>query len=119
MSKGYSGINADEISVDDVRKGSIKQDDIRIHPDTLEHQAQVAESKGNPQLASNFRRAAELTRLSDEEVLRLYEALRPGRSTAQELRDIAVDLASRGVQINAEFIAQAADVYERRELCKK
>ena len=119
MSKGYSGINADEISVDDIRQGNITQDDIRIHPDTLEHQAQVAENNGNPQLASNFRRAAELTRLSDEEVLRLYEALRPGRSSAKELRDIAVELASRGVLINAEFIAQAADVYERRGLCKK
>ena len=119
MSKGYSGINADEISVEDVRRGDITLDDIRIHPDTLEHQAQVAESKDNPQLASNFRRAAELTRFSDEEVLRLYEALRPGRSTAQELRSFAQDLASRGAQRNAEFFAQAADVYQRRGLTKK
>jgi len=35
MSKGYSGINADEISVEDVRRGDINLDDIRIHPDTL------------------------------------------------------------------------------------
>jgi len=122
MSKGYSGINADEISVEDVRRGDITLDDIRIHPDTLEHQAQVAEvaeSKDNPQLASNFRRAAELTGFSDEDVLRLYEALRPGRSTAQELRSFAQDLASRGAQRNAEFFAQAADVYQRRGLTKK
>jgi len=119
MSKGYSGINADNISVDDIRQGDITLDDIRIHPDTLEHQAQVAESKDNPQLASNFRRAAELTRLPDEEVLRLYEALRPNRSTAQELRAIARDLASSGAQRNAELFAQAADVYERRGLAKK
>jgi propanediol dehydratase small subunit len=119
MSKGYSGINADEISVEDVRRGDITLDDIRIHPDTLEHQAQVAESKDNPQLASNFRRAAELTSFSDEDVLRLYEALRPGRSTAQELRSFAQDLASRGAHRNAEFFAQAADVYQRRGLTKK
>jgi propanediol dehydratase small subunit len=119
MSKGYSGINADEISVEDVRRGDITLDDIRIHPDTLEHQAQVAESKDNPQLASNFRRAAELTGFSDEDVLRLYEALRPGRSTAQELRSFAQDLASRGAQRNAEFFTQAADVYQRRGLTKK
>ncbi len=119
MSKGFSGLNADEISVDDVRRGDITQDDVRIHPDTLEHQAQVAEDHGNPQLASNFRRAAELTKLPDEEVLRLYEALRPGRSTAQELRDISTDLASRGIKIHAEFFAQAAEVYERRGLSRK
>ncbi|RLA24935.1 MAG: propanediol utilization protein [Gammaproteobacteria bacterium] len=119
MSKGYSGINVDEISVEDVRRGDTTLDDIRIHPDTLEHQAQVAESKDNPQLASNFRRAAELTRFSNEEVLSLYEALRPGRSTAQELRNFAQDLASRGAQRNAEFFAQAADDYERRGLAKK
>ena len=119
MSKGYSGIDADEISVEDVRRGDITLDDVRLHPDTLEHQAQVAESKDNPQLAGNFRRAAELTRFSDEEVLRLYEALRPGRSTVQELRNFAQDLASRGAPINAEFFAQAADVYQRRGLAKK
>lgn len=119
MSKAYSGTDADKISLDEVRRGNITADDIRIHPDTLEHQAQVAESKDNPQLAGNFRRAAELTRLADEEVLRLYEALRPGRSSARELRDIAADLASRGVPIIAGFFAEAADVYERRGLCKK
>ncbi len=119
MSKGYSGINADEISVEDVRRGDINLDDIRIHPDTLEHQAQVAEDKGNPQLAGNFRRAAELTSFLDEEVLRLYEALRPNRSTAQELHSIAQDLTSRGAQRNAELFLQAADVYARRGLAKK
>ena len=70
-------------------------------------------------MAGNFRRAAELTHFSDEEVLQLYEALRPNRSDAQELRDIARDLASRGAQKNAELFAQAADVYERRGLIKK
>jgi propanediol dehydratase small subunit len=119
MSKGYSEINVDEISVEDVRRGDIDLDDIRIHPDTLEHQAQVAESKDNSQLASNFRRAAELAHFSNEEVLRLYEALRPGRSTAQELRGFAEDLESRGAQRNADFFVQAADVYERRGLTKK
>jgi propanediol dehydratase small subunit len=119
MSKGYSGVNVDEISVEDVRRGDINLDDVRIHPDTLEHQAQVAEDNGNPQLAENFRRAAELTGFLDEEVMRLYEALRPNRSTAQELLAIAQDLASRGAQRNAELFLQAADVYARRGLAKK
>jgi len=119
MSKGYSGINADEITVDNIRRGDITLDDIRIHPDTLEHQAQVAEDKGNPQLAGNFRRAAELTGFLDEEVLRLYEALRPNRSTTQELQAIAQNLETRGAHRNAELFLQAADVYARRGLTKK
>ena len=119
MSKGYSGIDANKITVENIRRGETTQDDIRIHPDTLEHQAQVAEGKDNPQLAANFRRAAELARLNDDEVLKLYEALRPNRSTEQELRAIAEDLASRGAQINAELFRQAAGVYARRGLVKK
>jgi propanediol dehydratase small subunit len=119
MSKGYSGIDADEITVDNIRRGDTTLDDIRIHPDTLEHQAQVAEGKDNPQLAENFRRAAELARFTDEEVLCLYEALRPRRSSEQELRAIAQDLASRGASINAELFLQAAEVYARRGLVKK
>lgn len=119
MSKGYSGIDADEITIGSIRHGDITLDDIRIHPDTLEHQAQVAEDKGNPQLAGNFRRAAELTHLSDQEVMRLYEALRPNRSTAAELQAIAKDLESRGAHKNAELFLQAAEVYARRGLAKK
>ena len=118
MSKGYSGIDANEITIENIRRGETTLDDVRIHPDTLEHQAQVADGKDNPQLAANFRRAAELTRLTDEEVLQLYEALRPNRSTAQELHAIAEDLASRGAQINAELFRQAAVVYARRGLVK-
>ena len=119
MSKSYSGKNADAITVDDVRNGEVTLDDVRIHPDTLEHQAKVAIENGNPQLAANFRRAAELTGFSDEEVLQLYEALRPGRSSAQELNAIADDLKARGAQRNAQLFAQAADVYQRRGLVKK
>lgn len=118
MSRGYSGIDADEISVDAIRRGDITLDDVRIHPDTLKHQADVAKNNGNPQLASNFLRAAELTGLSDEEVLALYEALRPHRSTAQDLRDIADELTSKGALRNAELFFQAADVYARRGLVK-
>ena len=119
MNKGYSGINVDEVSVEDVRRGDVTLDDIKIHPETLEHQARVAENHDNPQLAANFRRAAELTGFSDEEVMDLYEALRPGRSTAQELHAIADQLASRNAPKNAELFSQAADVYQRRGLVKE
>ena len=119
MTKGYSGADADNISVDAIRRGEVTLDDVRIHPDTLEQQAQVAEDNGNPQLASNFRRAAELTGLPDEEIMELYEALRPQRSTAEELRSIASDLKARDAHLNADLFNQAADVYQRRGLVKK
>ena len=69
--------------------------DLRIHPDTLRRQASVAEQHGNPQLADNLRRAAELAPSGDDEVLAVYEALRPGRSSLAELVHRG---SSRGVE---------------------
>jgi propanediol dehydratase small subunit len=86
------------------------------HPDTLEHQAKVAEEHGNPQLTENLRRAAELTRLPDDEVLAVYEALRPGRSTAAQLTELAGSLNDRRLPRCAALVAEAADVYARRGL---
>jgi propanediol dehydratase small subunit len=72
-----SGRPVDEITLDALRSGALTAEDVRIHPATLERQAQVAETHGNPQLAANFRRAAELTDLPDERVMaRLDPAVR-------------------------------------------
>ena len=79
--RALSGKPVDGLTVEAVRTGEVGVADLRIHPETLERQAVVAEQHGNPQLGSNLRRAAELTRLPDDEVLAIYEALRPGRST--------------------------------------
>lgn len=65
--------------------GKLDLSDLRMDPAVLAHQAVVAEEHGNPQLAENFLRAAELATIDDEEVMGLYEALRPYRSTAAEL----------------------------------
>ena len=108
-----------DVTLDSVREGSVEMADVSIHPLTLEHQAQVAEAHANPQLASNFRRAAELTALADDEVLALYEALRPHRSTAEELADLAGQLEKRGAVRNAALFREAAQVYSRRGLLKQ
>jgi propanediol dehydratase small subunit len=92
--------------------------DLRIHPETLERQAVIAEEHGNPQLAANLRRAAELTALADDEVLAVYEALRPGRSSAAELTALAESLAARGLPLNAALVAEAAEVYAHRGLAR-
>ena len=116
---GFSGKNVSEVTVESIRRGDITLDDVRIHSDTLAHQAEVARENGNPQLAANFLRAAELTSLSDEMVLGYYDALRPGRSTAQDLLNIANTLQAQGAERNAELFRQAADVYARRGLTAK
>jgi propanediol dehydratase small subunit len=102
--------------VDAIRAGEIGVSDLRIHPETLERQAVVAEEHGNPQLAENLRRAAELTQLPDEEVLAIYEALRPGRSSAAQLTALADSLAGRALPRCAALVAEAAEVYARRGL---
>jgi len=114
--RALSGWPVDELTLDAVRRGEVGLADLRIHPDTLERQAAVAEQHANPQLAQNLRRAAELTQLTDEEVLAIYEALRPGRVTPAELTTLADSLAARGLPGCAALVAEAAEVYARRGL---
>lgn len=113
MSRAFSGRSIDGLDARSVADGELTLDDIRIHPETLERQARTAEELGNPQLAANFRRAAELARLSDSELLRIYEALRPGRSTPAQLREIADAFEQDGSPRCAAFVREAAEVYER------
>ena len=114
--RALSGKAVDELTVEAVRAGEVGVADLRIHPETLERQAVVAEQHGNPQLAENLRRAAELTRLPDDEVLAIYEALRPGRSTPDQLTGLAASLAGRGLPRCAALLTEAAEVYARRGL---
>ena len=114
--RALSGKPVDGLTVEAVRTGEVGVADLRIHPETLERQAVVAEQHGNPQLGSNLRRAAELTRLPDDEVLAIYEALRPGRPTPAQLTELAASLASRGLPRCAALLTEAAEVYARRGL---
>ena len=114
--RALSGKPVSDLSLESVCAGEAKLADLRIHPETLERQAEVARQHANPQLAQNLLRAAELTRLPDEEVLAIYEALRPGRSTVAELTALAESLAGRDLPRCAALVAEAADVYGRRGL---
>jgi propanediol dehydratase small subunit len=118
VSESYalSGRPVADLTLEAVRRGEVGLADLRIHPDMLERQATVAQQHANPQLAANLRRAAELTRLRDDEVLAIYEALRPGRSTREQLTELAESLAARGLPRCAALVAEAADVYVRRGL---
>jgi propanediol dehydratase small subunit len=115
--RALSGRPVGELTLEAVRRGELGLPDLRIHPETLERQAAVAAAHSNAQLAENLRRAAELTRLSDDEVLAIYDALRPGRSSPQKLTDLAAGLAERGLPRCAALLREAAEVYARRGLC--
>jgi propanediol dehydratase small subunit len=118
--KTASGKSLDDITLDAVVSGAIKADEIRITPQTLEYQAQIAESISRPQLARNMRRAGELTRVPDERVLEIYNALRPNRSTKAQLLAIADELENQfGAKICANHVREAASVYEARGVLRK
>ena len=111
-------MTADRFTVDNAVNGKLGLADLRMDPAVLAHQAAVAGAGGNPQLAENFLRAAELATMDDEDVMKLYEALRPYRSTAAQLEELQVTLETRGASRCAALVQQAAEVYARRGLLR-
>ena len=100
--------------------GNVTSDDMRISPETLEMQAQVAESVGRGAFANNMRRAAELIAVGDDRLLEIYNALRPYRSTKAELLAIAEELETKyNAKISGGLVREAAAVYEARGRLKK
>lgn len=107
-----------DITVANAVDGKLGLGDLRMSPAALAHQAAVAKEGGNPQLAENFLRAAELATIDDEQVMALYEALRPYRSTAAELEALRTSLVAAGATRCAALVEQAAAVYARRGLLR-
>jgi propanediol dehydratase small subunit len=86
----------------------------------LRAQAGVAQEAGFTQLAENLTRAAELTAVPNDELLRMYEIMRPGRSTYDQLQEMATTLESRyGAVTTAAMVREAAAVYRQRDLLKR
>ena len=111
-----SGKTVAEITLDQVVSGQIGSKDVAVAPETLLLQADFAEAGGNPQLAENLRRGAELTAFSDDELLQFYEMLRPGRSSTDELDSLAESLDERGAELCAALVREARAAYMRRRL---
>jgi propanediol dehydratase small subunit len=111
-----SGRPVSEITLDAVVRGEIGPDDIRVSAEVLRQQAEFAQQGGNPQLADNLRRGAELVAFSDSELLDLYESLRPGRSSALELEQLARRLEAGGAVLCAALVLEARGAYVRRGL---
>ena len=111
----FSGRKLDELGIEGILKDELSPEDFRISADTLRRQAQSALEAGYPQVSENLLRAAELTRISNEEVLEIYDKLRPGRTTYPEMMAIA-DRLETDVEapLTAAFIREAAEVYLKR-----
>ena len=111
------GLGLEELTLDALRSGRLDASEMRATPGTLELQAQVALAAGRAQLAANLERAAELTGVPDEVILEVYTALRPHRSTADELEGWA-DRLERDFQatMTAAFVREARAVYAKRNL---
>ncbi len=110
-----TGKSLDEITIQAILKGELTEDDVRLSPETLELQAQVAEASGRWFVAKNFRRAAELCLVPDNKVMAIYDALRPNRCTFEEMEAMAEDLEENyGAKLNAALIREAAEAYQER-----
>jgi propanediol dehydratase small subunit len=112
-----SGRALDELTLEALRGGRIRASDVRATPETLRRQAEVSRAAGRTQLAENLERAAELAAVPDELVLEIYTALRPRRSTATALDQVAARLESEfGAARTAAFVREAKDAYAGRGL---
>lgn len=82
-------------------------------------QARFARDAGYAEVAANLERAAEMTRIPNDEILELYEALRPGRSTYYQLLSLSQQLASRyDAEHTGAYIREAAEAYRSTGLLK-
>ena len=113
-------LDVKDITLENVRLGKITAEDLTIRRDTLLQQARTADHEGYPQLARNFRRAAELTALPNDILLAAYEKLRPYRATYFELLALAQEIAARyDAPETGEYIRQAAEAYRGKGLLKE
>ena len=115
-----SGRSLDELTIEAILAGELTPDDFRISGETLRRQADAAEAAGYRQLAGTMRRAAELTRLSNQEVLDIYNTLRPGRATYEQLIQSAERLQNElEAPLNAALVREAAEIYRTRAILSK
>jgi propanediol dehydratase small subunit len=115
---GKRGKALSDITLDALLAGNVTMDDLRITPQALTSQAEIARDAGRPTLALNFERAAELVNVPQDFIMEVYELLRPGRArTKQQLLDAATAMReSHGAHRIAKFIEEAAETYDERGL---
>lgn len=117
--KSESALRLEDITLDALRDGKVAASDLTIRRQTLLDQAALADSRGYPQLARNFRRAAELTAIPNDVLIETYEKLRPYRATYYQLLALSQEIAARyDAPETGEYIRQAAEAYKAKGLVK-
>jgi propanediol dehydratase small subunit len=117
--KAESTLGLDELTLDALREGRVAASDLTIRRQTLLDQAALAEQRGYPQLARNFRRAAELTSIPNDVLIETYEKLRPYRATYYQLLAVSQEIAARyDAPETGDYIRQAAEAYKAKGLLK-
>ena len=104
-----SGRAFNSITLDAAVAGELTMDDLRVTPEALLLQAEVAESAGRPHLAANLRRAAELASVPESVILEVYDTLRPGRTSRERLLEVAARLETEfSAPLCAALVREAA-----------
>lgn len=117
--KAANGHPLRDVTVDAAMQ-DLALDDIQIDRTTLQAQAQIARAAGYTQLAQNLERAAELTAVPRGEIIAMYQLMRPGRATYDELQALADRLIHEyAAPICAALVREAADVYRQRNMLKR
>lgn len=117
--KTKTGKTLEDITLPNVLNGSLSPEALKITPAILKAQGEIATSAGRKTISSNFDRAAELTAVPDDRVLAMYNALRPYRSSKEELLAIADELENEyQAKISAEYVREACAFYEKRKKLK-
>ncbi len=110
-----TGKKLSQITLEEVKRGNVTSEDIKISTEMLKRQGQVAAEADNPQMAANFERASELVDVPDAVILDMYNKLRPNRSTKRELAEMARELLEKYHAPHcAKLVLEAAEIYEKR-----
>lgn len=110
-----TGKKLSEITLEEIKRGNLTAEDIKISSEMLQRQGNVAMEADNPQMKANFERAAELVNVPDDVILAMYNKLRPNRSTKRELVLMAQELLEKYQAPHcAKLVLEAAEIYEKR-----
>ncbi len=115
---GARGKPLEDLTLDALVSGEVTMEDLRITPEALLQQAEIARCVGRTELAQNFERASEMAAIPQPVIMEIYELLRPGRARDnQMLLDAATRLRDEfQAEALAIFVEEAAEVYEHRGL---
>ena len=116
--RSANGKGLQDLTLAGIEAGKVTLEDLRITPQALRDQAEIATDAGRPTLGRNFDRAAELVDVPQDVVLKIYELLRPGRAKTKAEVLAAAKLLRETYKATqmAAFVEEAAEVYERRGL---